>query len=374
MNAYRGASKRGYLYVQATGARKLRACGTADRHIVRAMRRMLAELRGRRAWDLLEAVLDDRITLGQLYDAYALQRLEGLRAELAAVDLVPHVDAWIAYYLASGRSATNAPIYRAQVLSLLGERCLSSELTPARVMTWLQGLTITSGAKRNRLMALRSFVRYCVQRGVLATNPIREVEAPKKNPPSLRYESPTVDAAIVAHARTAFGLPMAALFAFVHATGADLSPVLQHTLRGDLDLTRGVARLRGTKHAKRHVHDAIIDPWALPILREYLATMLPTVRPWATIDRYQAAKAHQASAVACAVPGYTLRMARHTWAVAHRRAGDSLEAIAAQLGNSVYQVATVYARFTPTIDERLRDAMATDLATSPIQPPRGKRA
>lgn len=364
MNAYRGKSRRGFLYVRATGRRYLRACGTSDRHLVRAMKRMLADLRERRQWDLLEAVIGEQRTLGELYDAYARgpAALEALREQLRAVDLAPYVATWLADYRSNGGSPRNAPIYEMQVRSLVVAPFPSTELTPARVKAWLRDLDMTSGAKRNRLMALRSFVRYLVAEGVLATNPIREVETPKKNPPSLRWESEAVDRAVVAAAPDA---RMAALFAFIHATGADVSPVVERTLRKDIDLTRGVARIRGTKSAKRDVHEAVIEPWALETLGAYLKGMMPHVHPWAGLSRYQAAAAHKAAAITAGVPGYTLRQARHSVAVRARQAGRSFEWIAAQLGNSVYQVATVYGQFQLTTEERL----ATDLATSPSKAP-----
>lgn len=363
MNAYRGKSRRGFLYVQATGRRVLRACGTSDRHLVRAMKRMLAELRERRQWDLLAAVIGGQRTLGALYDAYATgpAALETLRAELRAVDLEPFVATWLADYRSNGGSPRNAPIYEMQVRSLVVAPFPSTALTPATVKAWLRDLDMTSGAKRNRLMALRSFVRYLVTEGVLATNPIRDVAPPKKNAPSLRWESEAVDRAVVAAAPDP---RMAALFAFIHATGADVSPVVERTLRKDIDLARGVARIRGTKSAKRDVHEAVIEPWALPALAAYLKGMMPHVHPWAGLSRYQAAAAHKGAAVAAGVPGYTLRQARHSVAVRARQAGRSFEWIAAQLGNSVYQVATVYGRFGLTTDERL----ATDQATTPQTP------
>lgn len=80
--------------------------------------------------------------------------------------------------------------------------------------------------------------------------------------------------------------------------------------------------------------------------------------------RFQAAWHHKAAAATAGAPGYTLRMARHSWAVRARQAGHSFEDIAAQLGNSVYQVATVYARFTLTTADRIGQRMTTEQATT----------
>lgn len=361
------------IYVSwSKGRAKQRSCGTADRAVVRGMKRLVALLAGQRRWFLLDAVIDGRLSLGRLYDAHVANALDQLEHELQAVDLAPLVEDWIADYLAAGKSTRNAPIYRSQVKSLVGESFLSHELTPARVKTWIGGMNdLTSGSRRGRLMALRSFVKYLVAVGALPANPLRDVEAPKKNPPSMRYEAQEVDEAIVAATTDP---AYRALFAFIHATGADVSPALEHTLRSDFDLERGVVRLRGTKHAKRQVHEAIIEPWALPALREYLSLMLPTVRPWAHIDRYAAAKAHKAIAETVDATGYTMRQARHSVAVRARKAGRSFEWIAGQLGNSVFQVATVYGRFTPTLEERLREVDTTERTTDAKGSANGARA
>lgn len=362
MNAqFRGKGKRGALYVASSrGGVRLRTTGTSDRHVTARMKAMLRDLKDQRRWTLLDAVVDGICSMGRLYDAHVARRLDELERELAAVDLAPLVDAWIADYRANGKSETNAAIYKSQVLTLIGARFLSHELTPARVKAWIGGMTGTSGTKRNRLMALRSFIAYLEQVGVLADNPIRKVPAPKKNPPAMRYESQAVDEAVV---KATPNVCYAALFAFVHATGADLSPVLQHTLRGDIDLERGVTRLRGTKHAKRQVHEAIIEPWALPALRAYLADMLPFVKPWERVTRHMVYWYHVQAAKAAGVEGYTLRQARHSVAVRARKRGMSFEWIAGQLGNSVYQVATVYARFSPDLESRREEAHATADAT-----------
>lgn len=291
MNAYRGKSRRGYLYVHGRAGRKLRACGTTVPSVVRSMKRMLAELRARRQWEFLEPVVDGRLSLGALFDAWVANDLDGLRVRLASIELASYVEPWLADYLSNGKSARNAPIYRSQVQSFVGRWARSHELTPANVSAWLRGANISSGSKRNRLMALRSFVRYLVRMGVLASNPIRDVETPKKNAPSMRYEAQAVDEAIVAAAPSRI---LAALFALVHGTGADLSPVLERTERRDIDLARGVVRLRGTKHAKRHVHEAIIEPWALPAVAAYLQGMMPHVKPFASLENVSHSRAHGA--------------------------------------------------------------------------------
>lgn len=93
--------------------------------------------------------------------------------------------------------------------------------------------------------------------------------------------------------------------------------------------------------------------------------MMPHVAPWAGITRYMPAWHHAAASKAADAEGYTLRMARHSVAVRARKAGRSFEWIAAQLGNTVYQCATVYGAFSHDVAERLEEARATPDATRP---------
>lgn len=74
---------------------------------------------------------------------------------------------------------------------------------------------------------------------------------------------------------------------------------------------------------------------------------------WPSLTRYRVYDVHQATCTAVGIQDYTLRDARHSWAVRSRKRGESLEAIAQQLGHkSIYMAATVYAQFKATIEER----------------------
>jgi len=158
-----------------------------------------------------------------------------------------------------------------------------------------------------------------------------------------------------------------ALFAFIKATGAEVSPALA-TLRRDLDLDEELAHIRGSKNEKRNRHDALIEEWALPLIREHCHTVSAVeyltqigstekdpanAKVWAGISRYQAHAVHQATCKALEIKDYTLRDARHSWAVRARKRGVSFEAIAEQLGHkSAWQAVNTYAVFKPTIEER----------------------
>jgi integrase len=224
---------------------------------------------------------------------------------------------------------------------------LSTDLNPARVKAWMASLDVTSGTRRQYLYAVTGFAQYLVDVEVLADFPLSRVKAPKKNPSRVRHEAESVDLAIV----NAASLKYRALFAFIKATGVDVSVALK-TLRRDIDLTRGVAELKGTKTAKRQVHNAIIEGWAIPIITEHVKNLTPNAPLWPDITRFGVQNHHKRCCKAVEVQGYTLRDSRHSVAVRMLEAGYNIMEIAEQLGNSPDLVARVYARFIPKMERR----------------------
>lgn len=182
----------------------------------------------------------------------------------------------------------------------------------------------------------------------LAGRQSERLKTPKKNKARLVWHNQGVDKKIVDSAPVAFK----AIFALIKATGAEVSPALT-MLRGDIDLNEGLVHIRGTKNEKRDRHDAIIEPWALPYLREHCRSLIGNVPLWPNLTRYRLYDVHRGTCAALGIEDYTLRDARHSWAVRSRKRGESLEAIAQQLGHkSIYMAATIYAQFKPTIEER----------------------
>jgi integrase len=357
-------TKRGgiyYLYIpKQAGGVALRTTGTGDKDVYKGMKRMLATLKGARRWKLLHAVIDGRLTLGQLYDAYTANTLDALDASLSASRLDQHVLAC----LQSLRSLGRAPRYVAGVEAKLESFIASTpsgttvDLTPAAVTGWLATLRATPGTRRQYLYAVTGFARYLTDIGVLATYPLGHIRAPKKNAPRERWETEANDKRIVDAASPKYR----ALFAFIKATGCDVSTAFR-THRRDVDLERAKVRLRGTKTASRDVPEADIEAWALPYLRAYLAEKTPNALLWpagqgkpgkhgtAETPYYSVSGAghhHTKCCAALELDDYTLKDARHSVAVRMRFQGKTFEEIAGQLGNSAWQVAKVYARFQPS--------------------------
>ncbi len=356
----RGKNGNRSLYIpRRSGGVAQRSTGTNDVKLVKQYEHAIAWLHTQSppAWDLLEALTDKRITFDQCVELHAAGRnsLAVIRATLADVPLLPLLDAFEAAWRADGRAARTLENYRREITAFLTDHPMRSQFTAPAVQAYVRGLEVSSGSRRKHLYALRAFERYLVETGTLTAATLHTIRAPKKNPPRKQYRSADVDTAIV----TATALRYRAFTAFVHATGADVTPALA-MLGRDLDLTRLRCHVPGRKTAKRDRHEVEIDAWAAPFL-EALKTVLPNAPLFPGITRHKAAWAHKQAAAAVQAGDYTLRDARHSIAVRWRWAGRSFEQIAQQLGNSVWQCVTVYGAFSPD------DAPAQVATSTPLR-------
>lgn len=355
MNAFK-RGKKGYqsIYVPTkAGGLVQRSTGTAAPAVVRAMRKMVRELRDRSKasgnWSILDAVQSRRAKLSRVHLYWSSNQLDALEAELSAHNLAASLDGWLAWIRANRRAGIRTPdVYWQQVTTLVGpgSTFLATTLTKQRVMTWLTSREqATSGTRRKYFYALKSFIRYCLDTGALDRDPLAGMKAPKKDPPRERWVTADVDEAIV----TDSILKYRAFFALVKGTGCDVGAALRAQV-GDVNVFRGTVNVRGTKTDHRRVFAATIEPWALPYIRPLVtakqqdgahALLFPGM------TRNAPSKHHAYVCARLKVEGYTLKDARHSVGVRMRLAGKSFEEIAAQLGTSVYQAVTVYAKFKP---------------------------
>lgn len=350
MSAFRkGKGKVLQIYVGSVAGYKQRSTGTTIPAEARKIERMCETLRDAQEWELLDRVLAGKLTLRDLYAAHIANALPTLKARFNDVDLADYLDGWQEWVVSNGGTEQTAATYRAQVDTIVGESFELAELTRPEISKWLTELEgITTGTRRKYLYALKSFIRYLNEIGIIDSDPTAGVRSPKKNPARLRWETQANDERIVKAAPADYR----ALFAFIKSTGAEVSAALG-TLRRDVDLDEGLAHIRGSKNERRNRHEAIIEPWAIPFLREHCRTLTANAPLWPAITRYTAHDQHQATCLALEIEDYTLRDSRHSWAVRCRKSGGSLEAIAEQLGHkSILMAATVYAVFKPTIEER----------------------
>jgi integrase len=363
-------TKRGIyqLYIPRARARCVqRSTMTSDRRVALAMRRIVRRLASARRWDVLEALLcpsgdTRRRTLGDLYDAY--RRDPSLRAFLPpaiSLRLADHLATWRTDLFARGRRPFTVEVYEKRVGQFLRRverrtRCPATvaDVNRAAVKEWLGSLLeLEPCTRRSTFYALKSFVRHLIEEGALPWDPLAGMRAPEKGAPRMRYESEETDRRVVDAASDRWR----AFFAFVHATGAEVSPALAAPRR-DIDLARGVARVRGTKTPTRDRH-VVIEPWALPYLRAHCEGVAADALLWPERSRYAAHGHHERICAELGLAGYTLRDARHSVAVRARRRGMTFEWIAAQLGHkNAYLAATCYAAFQPDVGERVAVAAA----------------
>ncbi len=364
-----------YVAVPTPHGRVKRSTGTTHKPTARAMERMLEDLgpHGKRAWDLLERVADNSLSLADLFDAYSNNDLDGLRERLGDVNLEPYVAEWAAW-LTDQVKANSADHYLAHVRTLIpaGKPFPRSDLNAPAVTRWLTtrkalpnkrkagkgksrrkpdapARALSGSTKRRYLAAVNSFSGYLVSVGVIERNPLRDVAAPKANPPRCQFlELPDVLRLVEGSQE-----PYRALFAVAYGAGVEISAILRLVDR-DVDVQRRSLHARGTKAWNRDRIARVAD-WAWGYLEAHLATLTPGERLFRGISRWDAAEAHRERCRALGFTDYRLHDSRHHWAVRMVRAGMPLELVARQLGHhDVVMVAKVYGRFTPNHEERDR--------------------
>jgi len=362
-----------YVDLAMPGGRVRKSTGTTDRLTAKAVQRCVEDLVSRREFDLLNAVVNDRISLGELYDAHRDRTLDALRAKLDDVDLAVYVDGW-QKWLTDRVGKVSRDRYLVHVRTLIpdGRAFPRSALTGPAVAQWLAtrpSLTrkrrpakkgsrrkedpapvpASGPTKRRYLAAVRNFTRYLVEIGVLAANPLRDVQAPPPNAPRCTFlELPDV-------IRLVRGSPppYRALFALAYGAGLEVSAVLS-LVETDVDVQAKEVRARGTKAWTRDRLARIAD-WAWPYVETHLKTLTPGERLFRGMHRWQVSDMHRERCRVIELEGYHLHDARHHWAVRMVRAGMPLELVARQLGHrDVVMVAKVYGRFVPTTVERDR--------------------
>jgi len=371
----RGTRQAYYLYFPTRTGWVQRSTGTADRSTARAMERMVEALgpKGSRAWDLLDAVVDGRLPIGRLFDAWRMNALDQLRAELSDVDLETYIPAWYAW-LGDRVGRSTREHYEAHLRTLMpaGKPYYRSQLSGPVLSQWVATRTalpqkrrpgarkgrrkenpvprpVSGSTRRKYLAAVSSFCGYLQELGVLEHNPAAGVKAPPQAPPRLVViELPEVWQIVEGAAD-----PYRALFALLYGTGIEVSTALRLAFR-DVDLPRREIRARGTK---THTRDRIVRvaDWAWPFLAPVLRGKLPAASLFPGLDRWDAGHEHRKHLKALGLEHHRLHDARHFYAIRAVRAGTPYELVARQLGHAdVTMVAKVYGRFAPGHHDRER--------------------
>jgi integrase len=193
----------------------------------------------------LEAVIERRITLSALFDAYEADEVEKLLNQLNDPDLSILIDEW-----------PTEETYRSQVRRMIpkGQRYPASGFTRKSISEFLAALVShrqsekapvreMSGSTKNRYRAALSvFARWLLEREVIQFNPVRYVRAAKPNPPRMIWLTREQAKDLVA----ALPPEHAAMEALMAATGMELQAV-KRLRRRDVSLDLRTVAAHGTK-------------------------------------------------------------------------------------------------------------------------------
>jgi integrase len=357
-----------------TGGWKQRSLKTSNLNVALSRCAMLRSLADEGRFDLLERLVDGRLDLVGVHDAYRKQQLTAYLAEVDAaarnVDLEPHVARWLEELQRLGlRSADD---YHAKVRTLMpaGRPFRRSMLTLAALQAWQKD---RRGPTRNRYRtALSVFLRYCMAHGLLEENVALKLPQAPENDPRVRYlERDEVEQL----------LPMLPedhrlLHVLLISTGVDVAAALGLCYRG---ITRGddgmwQIEVRGSKTRKRSGGRRLLFPWAERALERFLAahpgkpnelvfaSLLPDALTKPGLKRAKDAVRRKLKAVLAelGITDYSTRDHRHTFAVQARKAGYRIEVVAQQLGHRDTKLAQeVYGLYVPDTRDYARSTSVT---------------
>ena len=309
-----------------------RTTGTRHKGTAEAMHRMVRDLgaRGRRRWDLLGAVVDKRLTLGQLYDAYHTGQLEALAASLHDVDLSALVDTFAGeHYVGSRSGYGDLVVTRLRTLFPAGTPSPRTQLTPGAIQTWLARVNGSASTRRAYAMALSAFVRWLRRRGVLTANPMEQVQVPRANASRMRFLSTERAQQFVKAMPTD---QLRAFAALAHA-GGDFSAIIGVRESDRFDTVAGLAvRAPGTKAWNRD-RFIVLEKWQQQHVQQWGKQVEQGAPLFEGLSYTMVRRAWRNAGEAIKETGYTLHDARHTYAVNALQEGLSVEAVATQLGH-----------------------------------------
>lgn len=337
---YAGAGTYSIYVPRRAGGVVQRSTGTKDATTAKRMERMVKTLADTARWDVLEAIVDGRLSLNVAYSHYQMQTLDAALAETTDVPVRPLADRWLGSLRLADRTVAG---YRGKVERVLPDDLRVSQFTPGWVRDTLAALPVSSGTRGQYLHVLTQLADYLVAHGHLDTNRLRErglVPRARSNAPRVVWRTIEDDQRLVDAAPE----PYRSYFALVHATGAERDAALAMRRR-DLDLEAGTVHIPGTKTRTRDRKGVPVEPWALPILRRHCRGLLPDA-PLFAVTRAAVNKEHQRAREAAKLTGYQLRDARHSYAVRAILRGAPLWQVSKWLGHSNLGItARVYAQF-----------------------------
>jgi integrase len=338
--------------------------------------------------DVLDAIIDKRVTLAEAYDADLAGTLDALLGANAptvpGVDLLEIIDRWVEDKK-RGKGAGQAETYKKQVLELYPERPLTlDKFTLEEVWRRIDELDVESPTRNRYRSAASSLAKYCVKRRHIATNFVRQIEGYGENDPRLVYYE--IDDA--KRILKALEQPYAAIAAYALAFAAEWGAI-ERAVVGDLTLETDpvVGHIRGTKRSWRDRYVPLVPElaFALAYIKPQLvgkfqgALVLDAVPEWRAIDVIRAAASTlKIKAIGEDVFGpHSIHDWRHTHAVALLRWGYNEQIVADHLGHkNTTLVRNNYGRFKPTAYDYARASNRAGAVTDSItsqQTPKASR-
>lgn len=309
------------------------ACGTTNEEVADDVERMVKTFQHDRVWKPLSLVLDKRLTLGELYDATKSGTLGGLISALDSIDLAPLIAEWPAGIK-----------YKTQVRCLIPEGTVfpASSFTKKKVSEFLAGLDCSGSTKNRYKAALSVLAKWLVERDLIPTNIVRDVQSFKPNPARLVWLDRVQAKALIG----ALPMPYRAIEALMAATGMEWQ-VIERLMRRDIDLKKRTIHARGGKTAWRNRVVRATELWAWKIFADHVKPMTDNC-PFFSVSKYRALDEHLEASTVLKLPRTTLHDWRHTYAVQALRDGYSLQVVAHQLGHrDTTLVQSRYGRFIP---------------------------
>ncbi len=204
-----------------------------------------------------------------------------VRTESAAAALTPMqtaVERWL-HELASARGASAHTLraYRGDLASFVGFcaqlEISSPELVTARMLrAWLAELDaggLSQASLQRRLSGVRTFFGHLLQKGILSAHPaagLKQRRRARNLPKAIAVEE--IEALLAApDLSTARGRRDRAILEVMYSAGTRAAETVGLD-RGDVDMARGVARVRGKGRKERL---GILGTHAITALKEYLA-------------------------------------------------------------------------------------------------------
>lgn len=351
-----------------------RSSGTRDKATAAAMQTMLTGLsrRGTHTWDLIDAVVEKRLAIGDLFDHHAANTLEPLRAQLADVDLAPFVDAWetaIDRRVASGTLARETRRhYVAQVRVLFPvddateqrRPAWRSALTPDALRAALTALPGSDSSRRRHAAAWASCFTHLVEHGALTRSPLDDVALPANNNRKTPHVERLEDVIRLVHTMPDGAHRAAA--AFREGAGVELQVLPRARRRDIVDRVNRVIWAHGSKNDGRD-RQVIVEPWAWAILLAYVDAnpMTPDALLFPGVTERSHWKAHTAACAALrardvAIPDrYTPHCCRNTFYIRGLKNGEDPVLLSNNLGHATTaEGLRRYGRFRPAVTDLVR--------------------